>query len=54
VVNGDDAQVAALRAFLSFDPTFEQLTRQLTGEGHLAGYSALVWSAFDIAVRRRL
>jgi hypothetical protein len=54
VVTGDDAQVAALRAFLSFDPAYERLTRQLTDEDHLAGYGDLVWSAFDIAVRRRL
>jgi hypothetical protein len=54
VVTTEEAQVAALRAFLSFDPDFERLTRQVTDEGHLAGYGDLICSAVDIAVRRRL
>ena len=54
VVASEEAQVATLRAFLSFDPAFQQLNRQLADEGHLAGYGDLVYSAFDIALRRRL
>jgi len=54
VVISEEAQVAALRALLSFDPGFQQLHQQLADEGHLAGYDDLVWSAFSIAVRRRL
>ncbi len=53
-VTTEEAQVAALRAFLSFDPGFERLTRQLADEGRLTGYGDLICSAFDIAVRRRL
>jgi len=54
VVTGEEAQVAALRALLSFNPDFRQLHQQLADEGHMAGYDDLVWSAFEIAVRRRL
>jgi hypothetical protein len=51
---GPAAQVAALRAFLSFDPAYEQLNRQLASEGQLHGYGDLVISALDLALRRRL
>ena len=54
VATSEEAQVTALRAFLSFDPGFERLNRQLADEDHLAGYGDLVCSALDIAVRRRL
>lgn len=54
VVTSGEAQLAALRAFLSFDPGYEQLNRRLADEGYLPGYGDLVWSAFEIAVRRRL
>jgi hypothetical protein len=54
VVTSEEAQVAALRALLSFDPGSRRLHQQLPGEDHLAGYGDLVWSAFSIAVRRRL
>lgn len=54
MIIGEEAQVAALRALLSFDPGFQRLHQQLADDGHLAGYDDLVWSAFSIAVRRRL
>lgn len=54
VVTREEAQLAALRAFLSFDPAYEQLNRRLADDGHLPGYGDLVRSAFEIAVRRRL
>lgn len=54
MVAGEEAQVTALRAFLSFDPAYEQLIRRLADEGQLTGYGELVYSAFDLALRRRL
>jgi hypothetical protein len=46
--------MSALRAFLSFDSSYKRLSQQLADEAQLAGYGALVCSALDIAVRRRL
>jgi hypothetical protein len=48
VVIGQEAQVAALRALLSFDPGYQRLHQQLAGEGHPAGYGDLVWSALAL------
>lgn len=48
-----DEQTAALRAFLSFDPSSERLTRDLADAGRLDGFGALAHAAFVIAVRRR-
>jgi hypothetical protein len=46
-------QMTTLRAFLSFDPLYERLTRELAGSGRWHGYGELVYSAFVTAVRRR-
>jgi hypothetical protein len=48
-----DEQTEALRAFMSFDPSSERLTRDLAGSGRLDGFGALAHAAFVIAVRRR-
>lgn len=46
-------QVRALRAFLTFDPIYERLTRELAASGRWPGFGELVYSAFVTAVRRR-
>jgi hypothetical protein len=49
-----DAQVAALRAYLTQDPDeAERLNGRLRQTGDLEGYGTLVWAAFVLAVRRR-
>jgi hypothetical protein len=48
-----DEQAATLRAFLTFQPAYERLTRELAGSGRLHGFGELIYAAFVTAVRRR-
>jgi hypothetical protein len=46
-------QLTTLRAFLSFDPLYERLARELAVSGRWHGFGELVYSAFVTAARRR-
>ncbi len=48
-----DEQVAALRAFLAFDPACQDLVGELSGSGGVHGFGELVYAAFVTAARRR-
>ena len=46
-------QVAALRAFLAFDPSYQRLVGELSSGGRAHGFGELVYAAFVTAARRR-
>jgi hypothetical protein len=46
-------QVAALRAFLAFDLSYQRLAGELSSSGRAHGFGELVYAAFVIAARRR-
>ncbi len=48
-----DEQVTALRAFLTFDPSYQRLTGELSDSGGVHGFGELVYAAFVTAARRR-
>ena len=48
-----DEQVAALRAFLTFDPSYQRLAGELNTSGRARGFGELVYAAFVTAARRR-
>jgi hypothetical protein len=46
-------QVTALRAFLAFDPSYQQLVGELSGSERTRWFGELVYAAFVTAARRR-
>jgi hypothetical protein len=46
-------QVAALRAFLAFDPSYQRLVGELSSSRRAHGFGELVYAAFVTATRRR-